>query len=54
MRFKVIDVKKEKCAFLIDTDNKFASIPLNFMLADLNDEEKDRLNEWIDFLNEVK
>lgn len=50
-RFDIIMPYNHRTAMLIDTWNELASLPLNFALADLSDEEMKMIKEWVDFLN---
>ena len=51
-RFDIIEHCSTECAVLIDRENELISIPLRFSLNDLDDEDKKRLGEWLDYLNE--
>ena len=48
-RFKIIDASSG--CFLIDTTNKFSSIPLHFNYSELSEHDKKKLQKWLDFLN---
>lgn len=48
-RFKI--VQSNTGCFLVDTDHELSSIPLAFDYYSLNDSEKRKLHEWLDYLN---
>jgi len=48
-RFKIV-TGYQGC-FIVDTDNKLASMPLALDYKQLSEENKKKLKEWIQFLN---
>ena len=51
-RFDVISLQTDDRAVLIDRESEFIAIPLYFSLDELTENEQERLQEWIDLLNE--
>ena len=41
----------KETSFLIDNENELSALPLYFHYNDLSDEDKEKVEEWLDFLN---
>ena len=50
-RFEIIPFDANGNTILIDRKGELIAVPLDFSFDILTEEEKRRLNEWIDFLN---
>ena len=51
-RFRVIPFDANGNTVLIDGKGELIAVPLDFNIDGLTEEEKERLNEWLDLLNE--
>lgn len=50
-RFDIIEHCNSGCALLVDKTNELVTVPLGFSLDDLGLDEKEKLYEWLVYLN---